>query len=99
MRPGVTCESSKAQKDELILRGINLELVTQSGLTTSLILGSRDRFFSSRTNSPVRAREEERYSKVLGRNLRIARGKGRRGRRINVEKKIEGFWVLVSEIK
>ncbi|XP_065840754.1 large ribosomal subunit protein uL6-like [Oscarella lobularis] len=30
MRPGVTCESSKAQKDELILRGINLELVTQS---------------------------------------------------------------------
>ena len=36
MAPGVTCLNSPDQKDELVLEGIDLELVSQSGMSNCM---------------------------------------------------------------
>ena len=65
MQPGVKITSSTKQKDELILEGNDIELVSRSGKTHSLLpafIHCILRFFSSCINSNVHRCQEQRYS-------------------------------------
>lgn len=77
MLDGVTITESKAQKDELILEGIDVQNVSQSG-TLGFTVMVRAQLTNAQTNSRLDSRlmpcKKQGYPKILGRHLCIREG-------------------------
>ena len=77
MLDGVTITESKAQKDELILEGIDVQNVSQSG-TLGFTVMVRAQLTNAQTNSRLDSRlmpcKKQGYPKILGRYLRVGQG-------------------------
>lgn len=83
MLSGVTISESKSQKDELILEGADIDMVSQSGAFTMLLtltlLVHHPFSFNSGIYPGHLPSEEQRYPKVLGRYLRLGQDYRRPG--------------------
>ncbi len=76
MLDGVVVAESKAQKDELILEGNDIDNVSQSGVYFLLSFCGKSAliFRSSRIYPWHLSRAEQGYSEILGRYLRVGEG-------------------------
>jgi hypothetical protein len=83
MLNGVTVAESTAQKDELILEGNDIDMVSQSGTLPSILLLLSTNTPHSRIHPGCLPGTEQGYPEVLGRHLRVGQGHHRQGRVIH----------------